>query len=90
YSGAPALPLAVGALSLAAWLSGWRLSAFALLLALCAWRLDLLASSNLWDYLFDPLLVLAALIVSGTRASCRMRWHLALSKARAQGTGVSN
>jgi hypothetical protein len=67
YSGAPALPLAVGALSLAAWLSGWRLSAFALLLALCAWRLDLLASSNLWDYLFDPLLVFLALIVSGIR-----------------------
>lgn len=65
YRGAPALPLILGALALAAWLGGWRFSALALLLALSAWRLDLLASSNLWDYLFDPLLVLAALIASG-------------------------
>ena len=90
YSGVRALPLAVGALALAAWLSGWRLSAFALLLALCAWRLHLLASSNLWDYLFDPLLVFVALIVSGTRALCHVRRRLALSKARAQGAGVSD
>ncbi|MDR1853910.1 MAG: hypothetical protein LBR05_03280 [Azoarcus sp.] len=68
YGGALVLPLAVGVAALAAWLTGWRITALALVVALAAWRLQALESTNLWDYLFDPLLVLAALIVLSRRA----------------------
>jgi hypothetical protein len=74
-----ALPLAVCTLALIAWLAGWRVSALALVFAFVAWRLrlltstNLLASANLWDYLFDPLLVLGALSVVAARAVRRAR-----------------
>ncbi|MDR1934464.1 MAG: hypothetical protein LBS49_02570 [Candidatus Accumulibacter sp.] len=67
------LPLIAGALALAAWLAGWRVSALALVLALAAWRLRLHESANLWDYLLDPLLVLAALGVLAARGLRRVR-----------------
>lgn len=57
YGEALALPLAVGALALAAWLAGWRMSALMLAAALAAWRAQMLDSANLWDYLLDPVLV---------------------------------
>jgi hypothetical protein len=63
YDEALILPLAVGGAALTGWLAGWRLSALVLVFALVAWRVHLLASTNLWDYLFDPLLVLGALWV---------------------------
>ncbi|MDR0715986.1 MAG: hypothetical protein LBF50_01045 [Azoarcus sp.] len=66
YSEALPLPLAVGALALAAWLGGWRMSALTLTAALAAWRAHVLDSSNLWDYLLDPVLA-AMLLVSGIR-----------------------
>jgi peptidoglycan/LPS O-acetylase OafA/YrhL len=58
---APFVPgTALLALSLAAWSAGERTLAVLLLLPLLAWRLHLLESDNLWDYLIDPLLVLYA------------------------------
>ncbi|GHT80274.1 hypothetical protein AGMMS49960_16920 [Betaproteobacteria bacterium] len=68
YDEALVLPLVVGIAAFGGWLAGWRLSALALVLALVAWRLHLLASTNLWDYLFDPLLVLGASWVLVARA----------------------
>jgi hypothetical protein len=67
FDGAIVLPLLTGIAALIAWLSGWRLSALALVLALIAWRLHWLESSNLWDSLFDPLLIFGALLVSARR-----------------------
>ncbi|MDR2112355.1 MAG: hypothetical protein LBQ62_04530 [Candidatus Accumulibacter sp.] len=68
-----ALPLAVGALALAAWLAGWRASALAFVLALAGWRLRLLESTNLWDYLLDPLLAFTALGMLAARGLRRVR-----------------
>jgi hypothetical protein len=73
YDEALALPLLAGALALAAWFANWRMSALALILALSLWRLRLLESSNLWDYLLDPLLAFAALGVLAARSVRRIR-----------------
>ncbi|MDR1888876.1 MAG: hypothetical protein LBQ81_05775 [Zoogloeaceae bacterium] len=76
YDAAALLPLTVGALAWAAWLAGWRVSALALVLALAAWRLRLLESTNLWDYLLDPLLaftVLGLFFARGVRCLWRTR-----------------
>jgi hypothetical protein len=57
------LPLTVGIAAWIAWLPGWRDNALALVLALAVWRLQGLESPNLWDALFDPLLMFGALSV---------------------------
>ncbi|NMG69588.1 hypothetical protein [Parazoarcus communis] len=59
---AAGLALAAGALGVLAWLAGMRLLGLALVLALPVWRLGLLESVNLWDYLIDVPLALAGLI----------------------------
>lgn len=56
------MPLAVGAVALAAGAAGHWVIAGALAAALAAWRLQLLESTNLWDYLIDPLLVSGGLV----------------------------
>ncbi|MCK9987252.1 MAG: hypothetical protein AzoDbin1_03724 [Azoarcus sp.] len=61
YGGA-LMPLAVGALALAAAATGRWTIAGALTAALAMWRLQLLESTNLWDYLIDPLLASGGLI----------------------------
>jgi hypothetical protein len=60
--GAPALPVLVGGLGVLAWMTGFRVVALALVVALVGWRVHLLASPNLWDYLIDPLFALGALL----------------------------
>ena len=60
--GGVVMPLAVGAVALAAAASGRWTIAGALTVALAMWRLQLLESTNLWDYLIDPLLVSGGLI----------------------------
>ena len=60
--GAPVLPLLTGALAVLAWVTDFRVVALALVVALVGWRLQLLASPNLWDYLIDPLFALGALL----------------------------
>lgn len=61
YGGA-VLPLAVGVFALAAAAAGRWTMAVVFAAALAAWRLQLLESTNLWDYLLDPLLALGALV----------------------------
>jgi hypothetical protein len=67
------LPLMVGVLALVAWLVRWRVSALALVLALTLWRLRVLESTNLWDYLLDSLLAFAVLGVLVARGLRRIR-----------------
>jgi hypothetical protein len=71
WSASP-LFIAVGVLT--AWLI-WRRNRFGflLLLAVTAFHLQLLESSNYWDYLIDPIYWLASLVVLGTRALSRGR-----------------
>lgn len=80
YAGA-ALALAAGALAVAAALCGRWVIAAAPALALVAWRLEVLASPNLWDYLLDPLLAVAGLVALPL---------LALSKARGSAKRSAN
>lgn len=74
---AAVLPLAAGALAMVAALGGRWVIAAAPVLALLAWRLQLLASPNLWDYLLDPLLAVGGLLalpliaLSQTRRAAR-------------------
>lgn len=49
------------ALSLAFWVKGLRLVPLLVALALLAWTAGLMESGNLWDYLLDPWLALAAI-----------------------------
>ncbi|MDR1461636.1 MAG: hypothetical protein LBI68_00590 [Azoarcus sp.] len=56
-----ALPCLVGALAFLLWLRGGRVLSLALLTALAGWRLHCLDSTNLWDYLLDVPLLVAAL-----------------------------
>lgn len=69
YGGA-VLALAAGALGVLCAASGRWLSAIALSLAIVAWRLRLLESPNLWDYLVDPLLALGGLAWLGVGVAC--------------------
>lgn len=66
------LVLCVGGLALLFAASGAWVTVATLLIPMAAWRLDVLDSGNLWDYLFDPLLVLGcivALVVGSLRSS---------------------
>jgi hypothetical protein len=67
-----ASPLFIVVGMLTAWLI-WRRNRFGLLLllAVIAFHLQLLESSNYWDYLIDPIYWLASLAVLGTRALSR-------------------
>lgn len=77
--GTAVLPLAAGALAVVCAAAGRWVIAAALTAALAAWRLQLLDSPNLWDYLIDPLLAIGGLLVlavyavrrrSAKRAGC--------------------
>ncbi|NMG73592.1 hypothetical protein [Aromatoleum diolicum] len=79
--GSAALPLAAGALALTCGAAGRWVLAAALTAALAAWRLKLLDSPNLWDYLIDPLLAIGGLLAlalyavrrkSAKRAGCTL------------------
>lgn len=66
--GSAVLPLTVGALALVCGAAGRWVLAGALSGALVAWRLRLLDSPNLWDYVIDPLLAIAGLVALGVYA----------------------
>jgi len=59
--GSPAFWAALLALSLACWAGGLRLLPTLVALALLAWVAGALESTNLWDYLIDPWLAVAAI-----------------------------
>lgn len=59
--GSPAMLGLLLLLSLACWWRGLRLLPLLVALALLAWSVGLLESTNLWDYLIDPWLAVAAL-----------------------------
>lgn len=61
YGGA-GLALLAGCVAATCWLLGLRVLALALALALFTWRVQGLASPNLWDYLIDPLFSVGALL----------------------------
>lgn len=60
--GTPGMLLVLLVLSLVCWLRGLRLLPMLVAAALLAWSAGLLESSNLWDYLMDPWLSMAALV----------------------------
>lgn len=61
------------ALALAAVLRGAALVAWALALGVLAWSAGWYASSNLWDYLLDPALVVYAIVALARRAPGLLR-----------------
>lgn len=61
----PALLLGLAPVALFAWFRGRLLLVLAVVLALASFRFELLESSNLWDYLFDPWLAAGMLYWTG-------------------------
>jgi hypothetical protein len=59
--GAPGMLLALLAVTVFFWLKGLRLLPMIVAAALLGWTFDLLESTNLWDYLVDPWLAIAAI-----------------------------
>ena len=59
--GSPGLWAVLLVLSLACWAKGFRLLPVLVALALLAWAAGALESTNLWDYLIDPWLAVAAI-----------------------------
>jgi hypothetical protein len=59
--GAPGMLLALLAVTVFCWIKGLRLLPMIVAAALLAWTFDLLESTNLWDYLMDPWLAIAAI-----------------------------
>ena len=71
------------ALVVACWLNGLRLLPALIALALLAWTVGLLESGNLWDYLLDPWLVLAACVQLISLAPGGLARHLRRRRAQA-------
>ena len=59
--GAPGMLVALLLLSLVCWMRGLRLVPLVIAAALLAWTAGWLESGNLWDYLIDPWLAIAAI-----------------------------
>ena len=55
------------------WMAGLRLLALLIALAMASWTAQLMESTNLWDYLFDPWLATAAILKSGAAAATQLR-----------------
>lgn len=85
--GSPALWVALLVLSLACWAGGLRLLPALVALALLAWVAGALESTNLWDYLIDPWLALAAIFQCLKSATC---WGLAQLRAARHGAMPSS
>ena len=55
------------------WVAGLRLLPLLIAFAMASWTAQLLESTNLWDYLFDPWLATAAIFKSGAAAATQLR-----------------
>ena len=55
------------------WVAGLRLLPLLIALAMVSWTAQLMESTNLWDYLFDPWLATAAIFKSGAAAATQLR-----------------
>ncbi len=55
------------------WVVGLRLLPLLIAFAMASWTAQLLESTNLWDYLFDPWLATAAIFKSGAAAATQLR-----------------
>jgi hypothetical protein len=71
------------AVTLFFWANGLRLLPVLVALALLAWTLGLLESTNLWDYLLDPWLAAAAIFqcMRWVAGQLRTRWRPAAPPA---------
>jgi hypothetical protein len=65
------------AVTLFFWIKGLRLLPVLVALALLAWTMGLLESTNLWDYLLDPWLAAAAIFqcMRWVAGQLRTRWR---------------
>ena len=72
------------ALCLLSWVQGLRLLPLLIGLSLLSWSLGLMESANLWDYLVDPWLAMAALIQSFKfgAGAVRDRWRASAGQVR--------
>jgi len=66
------LLLGLAPVAFLAWFRGWLLVLLAFVLALAAFRFELLESGNLWDYLLDPWLAVGMLFWSGFTIFARL------------------
>lgn len=75
--GSPGMLIGLLAVTLFFWTKGLRLLPVLVALALLAWTLGLLESTNLWDYLLDPWLATAAIFqcMRWGAGQLRKRWR---------------
>jgi hypothetical protein len=75
--GTPGMLIGLLAVTLFFWIKGLRLLPVLVALALLAWTLGLLESTNLWDYLLDPWLATAAIFqcMRWAAGQLRTRWR---------------
>ena len=85
--GSPGLWAVLLALSLACWVKGFRLLPVLVALALLAWVAGAFESTNLWDYLMDPWLAVAAIFQCTGSA---VGWVLARLRGTRMGLTVSS
>lgn len=81
--GSPGMWVGLLAVTLFFWANGLRLLPVLVALALLAWTLGLLESTNLWDYLLDPWLAAAAIFqcMRWVAGQLRTRWRPAAPPA---------
>ena len=69
------------------WVAGLRLLALLIALAMASWTAQLMESTNLWDYLFDPWLATAAIFKSGAAGATQLQGHFRRKKNVGKITG---
>jgi len=57
------------------WVAGLRLPALLIALAMASWTAQMMESTNLWDYLLDPWLGIAAIFKSVAAGATQLRGH---------------
>jgi hypothetical protein len=70
-------------LSVTCWVAGWRLLPLLIAAAMLSWAAQLMESTNLWDYLFDPWLAVAAVFKSLSASATQLRHRFLRKRAGA-------